>query len=488
MSQARRIARNTLVVLLGNVSSYAFGFFFTMYVARYLGAEGYGILSFAIGFTSMFSILTDLGLQTLTSREVARDKALAPKYVANVGALKILLNTATFGLIAVIVSFLGYPTETTSVVYLTALSLVFGSFNGLFSAVFSGNERMEYISLGQMLAAAINLSGGLFVIHYGHGVIGIAIVYAASSLASLAFSLIVSTIRFVKPRVEVDRTFLRTAIGHAWPFTLSSFLFSAYYWTDTVVISFMKGDEAVGWYNAATRLLSVLTFIPVAYFTAIFPVMSRLHLSSQELLRFTYERSMKYMMILGLPIAVGTTLLADRIVAQVFGPDFSSAALALRILVWSAVMFFAGNALTQLFDSTNRQRTTTLVIGVCALGNLILDLILTPIYSLYGTAAATVANAALLLVLAYVLSCRFGYGLSRKIMLGTVVRVMVASSAMAFFVIYFHGLSMYILIPIAALIYFAVLCLLGGIDKQDVLLVRQITGRNRADVGRTSGE
>jgi O-antigen/teichoic acid export membrane protein len=486
MSQVRRIARNTLVIVLGNATAYAFGFFFTMYVARYLGAEGYGVLSFAIGFTAMFGILTDMGLQTLMSRQVARDKTVAQKYVANVGTLKILLNSLTFGLIALVVSFLDYPSETTHIVYLVALSVVFNSFSHMFNGVFRGHERMEYIALGQVMAAAINLGGALFVIHYGHGAIGIAAVYAASTLAVLAFSLTISTFLFVKPRLELDRAFLKKAMGEAWPFALTSFLFSAYYWTDTVVISFMKGDEAVGWYNAAYRLLSVLAFIPMAYFTVIFPVMSRLHISSQELLRFTYERSMKYMLILGLPIGVGTTLLTDRIIAQIFGADFSSSVLVLRILVWSVVLQFASGVVMQLFDSTNRQRTTTLLIGVTVLFNLILDLILTPIYSLYGTAAATLGNAALLFVLGYVLSSRFGYGLSPRILLGTMLRAMLASAAMAFFVIYFQSLSMYILIPVGALIYITVICLVRGFDKEDLELLRQIIRRDGSDAGQST--
>lgn len=486
MSQVRRIARNTLVTILGNASAYAFGFFFTMYVARYLGAQGYGVLSFAIGFVAMFGILTDMGMQTLISRQVARDRTVAQKYVANLAALKIVLHSLTFGLIALIISLLDYPSKTVLVVCFIALSVAFTSFNNLFNAVFRGHERMEYIALGQVLAAALNLGGALYVIHYGHGIVGIAVVYAVSSLASLAFGLTVSIVSFVRPRLEVDIPFLRRALGESWPFALTAFLFSAYYWTDTVVISWIKGDEAVGWYNAAFRLLSILTFIPIAYFAAIFPVMSRLHISSQGLLRFTHERSVKYMLILGLPVGLGTTLLADRIIAQIFGADFSSSVLALRILVWAVVLQFAGGIFTLLFDSTNRQKMTTLLIGITALNNLILDLILTPIYGIYGTAAATVGNAALLLVVGYILSSRYGYQLSNKLLVGTLVRVAVASAAMAFFVIYFDSLSMYMLIPVGAVIYFAVICLVGGFDKDDLILVRQIIGRNGADAGQAN--
>ncbi|MDM7998662.1 MAG: flippase [Dehalococcoidia bacterium] len=488
MSQVRRIARNTALLILGDVIVYAFGFVFTIYVARYLEAEGYGVLSFAIGFTAMFSILADLGMQTLISREVARDRTLARKYIANVTSLKLVLNTIVFGLIALIVNLLDYSSETVFVVYLLALSLIFTSLNGMFNGVFRGNERMEFITLGQAVTGAVSLGGALLVIHCGFGIIGIALVYAAGTLASLSCSLIVSSIGFVKPRIEFDPAFLKAALAQSWPFALASFLFTMYYWTDTVVLSFMKGDEAVGWYNAAYRLVFVLSFIPMAYFNAIFPLMSRLHLTSRDLLRFAYERSFKYMLLLAVPIAAGTTLLADRIIAQIFGSGFSESVLALRILVWALVLQFPGSAFVQLFNSTNRQRTTTLVVGITAICNLILDLVLTPIYGLNGTAAATLGNVAVLIVLGYIFSASMGYRLPDRMVLFTLLRVLLASAAMAFLVMYFDSLSMYALIPLGAAIYFLVLCLVGGFDKQDVNLVRQLVQRDGVSASRGNDE
>ena len=73
----QRIAKNTGVLLASQVVSYIIGFFFVMYTARYLGVEGFGILSFALAFTGIFGVFTDLGLHQLTVREVARDKSLA---------------------------------------------------------------------------------------------------------------------------------------------------------------------------------------------------------------------------------------------------------------------------------------------------------------------------------------------------------------------------------------------------------------------------
>ena len=77
MDTTKRIAKNTAVLFFAQIISYIIAFIYTMYTARYLGSAGFGILNFAVSFTGIFAILCDLGLQTLTVREVSRDKSLA---------------------------------------------------------------------------------------------------------------------------------------------------------------------------------------------------------------------------------------------------------------------------------------------------------------------------------------------------------------------------------------------------------------------------
>ena len=84
MNTVQRIAKNTGVLLVSQIASYIIGFFFIMYTARYLGAEGFGILSFALAFTAIFAVFSDLGYNTLLIREVARDKSLTGKYLGNI--------------------------------------------------------------------------------------------------------------------------------------------------------------------------------------------------------------------------------------------------------------------------------------------------------------------------------------------------------------------------------------------------------------------
>jgi len=74
MNTIQRIAKNTGVLLVSQIASYILGFFFVMYTARYLGAAGFGILSFALAFTSILGVFADLGLRQLTVRKMRETK------------------------------------------------------------------------------------------------------------------------------------------------------------------------------------------------------------------------------------------------------------------------------------------------------------------------------------------------------------------------------------------------------------------------------
>ena len=117
MNTFQRIAKNVSVLFLSQILSYILGFFTLMYSARYLGVEGSGTLSMALAFTGIFSVFMDLGLSTLTIREVARNKSLAKEYVSNITLIKIVLSLITLCLIFIIVHLISYNQQTINVIY-----------------------------------------------------------------------------------------------------------------------------------------------------------------------------------------------------------------------------------------------------------------------------------------------------------------------------------------------------------------------------------
>lgn len=73
MDPKRTVARNTLFLLAAAIFTNLAAFVWNVYLARYLGAAGFGVLSAALALTGVFSILADLGTGTYLTREIARD-------------------------------------------------------------------------------------------------------------------------------------------------------------------------------------------------------------------------------------------------------------------------------------------------------------------------------------------------------------------------------------------------------------------------------
>jgi len=484
MSTIRRITRNTTVLLAAQVASYLLSFFYMMYAARYLAPANFGILSFAIAFTGIFAIFGDFGLQPLLVREVARDRTTAPKYLANVSLMKVVLVAVAYGLIALTINLMGYPKETVNVVYLLGLSFVFQAFTQMFYSMFQAFERMEFQAIGQMLNAALLLGGVMFAIRHDFTVVGFATLYVVTNAVALGYSFAVMRLKFSSlasaPAVKVmefDWTFWKPTIKEALPFGLIALFGAVYYGADTIILSSAKGDAVVGWYGAAYRMVLILLFVPAALGSAIFPVMSRFYATSPDSLRHGVEKLLKYMTMLGIPLGIGTTLLAQRIIWVVFGPEYTPAAIALQILIWSVVLVYIGGPIGTLLQTTNRQGVVARIAGISTLTNVVANLILIPMYGYVAAGAIAVLATLISVTMQYVACSRAGWSVIDRKLLISFGKTAAGSVAMGLFIYYLGNMTLLLLIPLAILLYFGILFALRFFDKDDILIIRQIAGR-----------
>lgn len=448
-----------------------------MYVAPYLGPDGFGILSFAFAFAGIFVVFTDIGLSILTTREVARDRSLAHKYLGNIAPLKISLCIPTFVLIALSINLLGYSGHVIHIVYLIALSRMCGSFTTMFYSICEAHQRMEFPAIGRILNSVCLLGGALFVITQGLGITALASVYLLTSMTSLGYSSMVTTWKYGRPKVDIDLGFWKEALKQAWPFGLIAISVTIYNWIDSVMLSLMQGNDVVGWYNAAYRMVLVLALIPGVYLNSIFPVMSQYYVSSKDTQKYAFEKSIKYMVILAVPIGVGITLLANKAIVLIFGTGYSNSIIAVQILIWSMVFIYVSKVCAELCHSSDRQIVVAKITGGCVLLNVILNAIMIPRYSYIGASIATVATEFIALSLVFRWSWKSGYRISTGKLRDVMVKVFIASGVMCVCILYLRDLALWGLVPLAALVYFTVLYICGGIDREDTLLFRQVAGK-----------
>ena len=488
MSEARKIAKNTTVLLISQIIGYILAFFYTIYTARYLGASGFGIISFALALGAILSIFTELGLSTLTVREVSRDKTLANKYIGNTLALKIILSSITLISMVLVVTLLHYPPQIAAVIYFITLSFVVGAFTSIFYSIFQAYEKMEYQSIGQILNSIIMFTGILLIIKYQLSIVDFSLIYLIASIISLVYGVIVCIRYFVLPKIEIDLKLWKFVLSkreidlnlwkfliiEAIPLTISSVFLLIAFRVDTILLSIINGNEAVGLYNAAFSLMAALMFVPLVYVSAIFPMLSRLNISSKELLKISYERSVKYLIILGLPIAVGTTLLATPIILIIYKSGFSQSILALQILIWSIPIIFINYILGTAINSINKQRDTVKTTFIAMLLNIILNLLLLPKYGLIAACFITVLTELTCFIFWFHIMNVHGYKIPIfKILL----KPAIASLIMGIVISLLSNVNILVVILISTIIYFIALYILKTFSEEDITLFKQIIGR-----------
>lgn len=476
MSNARRIAKNTTVLFIATIIGYIFAFFTNMYSARYLGAEGFGIISLALAITGIFGIFTDLGLNTLTVREVSRNKGLRDKFVSNTLLMKILLSFLTFGLVVITVNILNYQQTVSNVVYLITLSVIFGGIYAVFNSIFQAEEKMEYISIGNILNCVLLFLGVMIAIYYQMEIIVFAAMYVVVSVLVLLYTVTAYLWKHHLPQIKIDLNFWKPTLKEALPFGITAVFVNIYFWISSVMLSFMDGTEAVGWYNAAYRLILFFIGLITVYMTSIFPAMSSFYKTSSESLKFAYERSFKYLLITSIPIAVGTTLISDRIILLVYGTGYIPAIIALQIMVWTLVFMFINTLSGYLMGSINQQMAVTKISAIGAIINVALNVVLIPTLGYVGSSIATVLTEFSFFPLFMYIIVRANY-INGKTVLKILPKILLANLIMAIFVMYFKDINLILLVISATVVYLISLYLSRSIDDVDMELLKSIISK-----------
>lgn len=476
MNTIQRVTKNVSVLLISQILNYVLGFFTLMFTARYLGVDGFGTLSFALAFTGIMSVCMDMGLNTLTIREVARDKSLIKEYIANTTLMKLILTFFTFFIIFLIINILGYNHQNIQVLYFITVYTALSTFSQLFYAVFQANEKMEYCSLGSILTSFLLFLGILVVIYNNFNITQLSAMYTIVGACILTYSFIIFSWKFYLPKMKFNKEKWKSLLKESWPFAITGISINLYLGIDTILLSLMQGPEAVGLYNASYKLILVLLFIPGVFNDAVFPLMSQYYISSKEDLKTIFEKLFKIMMLIAIPIGVGTVIIANNIIILIYGENFIGAVIALQILIWSTVLIFARSPFERLLESSDRQQVVSKIFMIGVFFNVILNLIVIPHYSYIGAGVITVLTDTLVLGLLLFVTRKMEIFVLKKTQT-SLLKIIFVSVIMGIIINYLLSLNLFLLIGLGTIIYILGLILLKIFDDDEILMMKSIFKR-----------
>ncbi len=376
-SANKSIAKNTVILMGSQLTTWSLTLLLTIFLPRYLGAEGIGKLQFATSLWMIVGMLIAFGTGTLLTKEIARAPQRTAELLGVVMVLRILFFGVGYAGIVALLRWLDYPVVTINVVCIIGISNLIDQFATACQAALQGLEEMRILSIGNIVGKAIDTTVGVLLLLTGWGIYAIAALLIVSTSVRLVIQIIYLN-RLHRLRLTFRAATLWRISTAGLPYLMSSIFLVGYLQMNVLIISFLLNEEAIGWYSAADRLFNTLLFIPTVFMMAIFPVFSRMMINDGEQLQRLMRKSFDTLLLLGVPIGLGMTVVAGPIVTFLFGPEFVNSGPILAVEGLALICMYQNVLLGQYLISIDRQNSWTVVMAVATFLLIGLDLMLIP--------------------------------------------------------------------------------------------------------------
>lgn len=362
-------------------------------VARHLGPDRLGRLSYCLALTSLAGAFAALGLDAIVRRDLLTQPArtveilassAVVRFAAGAGlALLVLAFALTHGsdsgverrLLAILAVTVLQPAFLVPEIWLqTQLQARYSVWAQTAALVASAGVRVALIVLDAPLAAF----AGAVVLEFALTALGFHVV---SRRAGLRFRW-----------SAASRAEARRLLRESWPLLFAGIAVVFYMKIDEVMLRHLAGPTAVGVYAAATRLTEIWFFVPAALGASVLPALLRARergeAAYQQRLQQYFDLSAGLAYALALPIA----LAAPGLVRLAYGPEFAGAAPIVVVHVWSSVFVFLGVARGQWLVGEGLQKFYLVTTAAGAVVNVALNWVLIPRWGGLGAAWATVVS------------------------------------------------------------------------------------------------
>jgi O-antigen/teichoic acid export membrane protein len=440
-------------------------------ISRLLGPGEAGVFGLATTYLMIFTTIPR-GLDDLVVRQVSREPNHASRYLTSFFLLRVILSAMLCGVLVFLVRFaFDYSERTVGVILVMALSVIPESLAYVPQSILLAERRFGTLAGVLACVNLLKLVGGWAVLIGLGSLRHVAWVWLIGALLAMTSLLIVAVRRV--GGVRWSDWFDWRPLAHNWRAALS-FLFITAMMTlesqvDVVILSAFRGEMEVGWYGAATTVTFSLVMFAQAYRFAVYPLMTRYALQSPEKLFTLYERSMRYLGTLVLPMVAGIVLLAPQIALLVFGSQFQPSIGILRVLIPVLVFIFLNIPDSRVMLVKDRQDWSLMFLVGSLVVNVILNLVLDPALGAMGAAVARVCSTLIFFLFTHLYVVR---RLMPVNILQMLSRALVAMSIMASVVWVVRSWPLAASIGLGIIVYLGILWLIKGVPPADLLLIR----------------
>ncbi len=483
----RRVFRNSMIPIASQIMVRVVDLIVAIALLRLLGPVGNGQYAVAVVVWLYVKTISDFGLSLLATREIARDRSTLNTIVGETTLFRwgvLLITAIPVGIyVGATLSANAMSIESVLAIALLYLSIVPASYAEAANSALNGLERMEIAAL---INVGVSLMRAPLAVALGASALGVPGVALAavitSTFSALAFHRALRALVSLRPDWRIDRSRWMFYARESWPLLVNGLLVSLFFRVDVFIIAAVRGDAALGIYDAAYKLINLITIVPAYAILAVFPIMAQR--ASDPLALARAQRVTTYSLVIVAWVFVfSITALSDISIQVLAGDDYlPEAAVLLRMLIWFAPISFVNGVFQYVLVAAGEQRRLVPAFLAAVIFNLAGNLMLVPFYGTRASALITVATECVILGILLLMAKRSTMGINVPRTLSRLWRPTVAGIVATVVALLLQDQPL-VALGISSVVFVLLALLTGVLGSEEKELIRRLRTRGESVPG-----
>ena len=384
--------RGTLYLILAWASLPLTGYVLNVWLARYFGPESYGTYGLVMSILTWLEIFVITGLPYSVQKFVASDEQNAHAILWTAGRIQIIVVMGLFSICFLAAPLLAalYKNDRLVPYFRVAiLHLVFYGFFHLLVAFQNGLRRFGRQALLFVVYSVGKMGFVFLLVVLLHSLSAAFLANSAGSLVALLVGILFIRDREKRP-VYKSRELVRFAI----PTLLFTMTFTLILNVDLWVVRYFLGDKISGLYFAASMIARIPYFLVLGVTATVLPTVSwQLATDAMDKARSTIESSLRFLLLVALPIGILLTMYGHETVHLLYSSEFLSAGSILTVLIWGVIFLSFMLLLMTIMIADHRPEMAFCVTVLAVLIDIVLNILFVPRYGAVGGAMSTTIAA-----------------------------------------------------------------------------------------------
>jgi stage V sporulation protein B len=493
----KQLIKNAFYQGLSGIIAKIGGLIFTIIIARMLYPEAFGIYSLTLTIILTIVTISDLGIGTAITRYIAesldkKNKIQARKearsrflFLFKFKAISSLILAILLFFLAVIIATLFKKPELILPLKIGSIYLLVISLYGIISPLFLATQKVKYSAIAELIFEVSRIVLVFILLYSYKNVSSIFIALSISLILALVFSFIMIKRKYnflIKGKTQpVERKRLLLFSGFLALNSLNVVIFTN---IDKLMLGYFIDAKFIGFYTAIFTVISGVLGL-TGFSGVFFPVFVNL---KGDRLKKIFKKTFHYFSLIAFPSTIGLAFIFLPLLRILYGSSYTPSEQIFTLVITSILLSFLilegilTGIYTMLFNAKEKPKWPALIMFIAALINVFLNFIfisylikIKPEYGLIGAALATfISRYFNLIFLASMCKKKFNISPNKE----SIFKPLFASLLMLVFLFIFsyfvriNILTGIIMLLLAASFYFIFIVIFKSIKKDDLNILK----------------